>query len=91
MIETRFTTADSTPHALLLTADELDAVSGGGVTVSFEIPYSWVIYANVASATSLVGSPTGAMFVAGVAAVGAVDGLLNAWAESKMSNTRKSN
>jgi hypothetical protein len=92
MIETKFTTADPTPHALVaLTANELDAVSGGSTTVSFEIPTSWVIYANVASIMAVAGTPTGAVYCAGAAAFGAVDGLLNAWADHKMSTTRKSN
>jgi hypothetical protein len=93
MIETEFMTANSTPHNLVvLTANDLDAVSGGTTTVSFAIPTSWVIYANLAAASGLAGTIAGGG-VAGIAAAGwvAADGLLNAWADSKMSNTRKSN
>jgi|KBSMisStandDraft_5_1062788.scaffolds.fasta_scaffold1856935_2 hypothetical protein len=93
MIETKFMTANSTPQDLVvLTANELDAVSGGTTTVSFEIPTSWVIYANVAAASSLLGMAAagGVGGLAFAAAVGA-DGLLNAWADHKMSTTRKSN
>lgn len=93
MIETKFTTAASTPHALVvLTADELDAVSGGGPTLSIEVPASWVIYANVATAGAVAGAAAaGGLGGLVCAAMMGADGLLNSWAESKMSNTRKSN
>jgi hypothetical protein len=60
--------------------------------VSFEIPTSWVIYANLAAASSFATTvAAGGPFGIAVAGWVAADGLLNAWADSKMSNTRKSN
>ena len=94
MIETKFRTINSTPHDLAaLTADQLDTVSGGGgISFTFEVPYSIGIYIGAAAVAAQVGAVAaggigGLAFAAGMGA----DGLLNAWAESKMSNTRKSN
>jgi hypothetical protein len=92
MIDTKLTNANSTSHDLaVLSADELDAVTGGGGTpITFEVPYSVGIYMGVAAAGAAFGTLPGAAMLACAAMVGA-DGLLNAWAENKMSNVRKSN
>jgi hypothetical protein len=89
MINTNLTTTDSTSHALaVLTAHELDAVSGGGFTV--EIPYSVGILINISAAAGLAGmvaasGPGGMAIGAGTVA----QGLFDSWMESKMSNVRR--
>lgn len=89
MIDPKFSAGDSTSNGLMpLTADELATVTGG---TTFELPFSWGIGITAAAVAGSLGAfaasgPGGLAFAAGFAG----GTLLDAWADSRATNVRRS-